>query len=226
MTEGNDLGEGGAGTVKSALWLADYIGSMMSAGACGTYYFHYIATLGGRGGGGFLPMDENDRVRYYPPQYLATQVITKEWVQPTDAIHKLYKVSSDVRDDEGNLLVTAYALERPDGQWSVMLVNKDPDNSHSVKLSFAQDPGRSRSFSGPVDRIVFGAAEYQWRPDPAPPEPEPSAGRSGGRGRTPLRGHPDPDGPPSKSVVTSAGPATLYELPKASIVVLRGRLSE
>ena len=114
----------------------------------------------------------------------------------------------------------------PISQWAVMLVNKDPDNSHSVKLSFAQDPGRSRSFSGPVDRIVFGAAEYQWRPDPAPPEPEPSAGRSGGRGRTPLRGHPDPDGPPSKSVVTSAGPATLYELPKASIVVLRGRLPE
>ena len=46
MTEGNDLGEGGAGTVKSALWLADYVGSMLTAGAGGTYYFHYIA--GGR----------------------------------------------------------------------------------------------------------------------------------------------------------------------------------
>ena len=44
MTEGNDLGEGGAGTVKSALWLADYVGSMMTAGASGTYYFHYIAS--------------------------------------------------------------------------------------------------------------------------------------------------------------------------------------
>ncbi len=42
MTEGNDLGEGGAGTVKSALWQADYTGAMLSAGAGGTYYFHYI----------------------------------------------------------------------------------------------------------------------------------------------------------------------------------------
>jgi hypothetical protein len=82
MTEGNDLGEGGPGSVKSALWLADYVGSVMSAGAGGTYYFDYIA--GDRGGGGFLPIDENDHVRTYPPQYLATQLITKEWVQPVE----------------------------------------------------------------------------------------------------------------------------------------------
>jgi hypothetical protein len=163
MTEGNDLGEGGSGTVKSALWLADYVGSVLTAGAGGTYYFHYIAGAGGGGGGGFLPIDEDNHVRTYPPQYLATQVITKEWVQPVDAIHKLYKAASDVKDKDGNTLVTAYAVERPDGQWSVMLINKDQDNDHSVKMAFA-DPvaGQTRFFSGAVDRVVFGAAEYQW----------------------------------------------------------------
>ncbi|MGH7866517.1 MAG: glycosyl hydrolase family 5, partial [Candidatus Dormibacteraceae bacterium] len=61
MTEGNDLGEGGLGSVKSALWLADYVGSMMTAGASDTYYFHYIASEGRRGGGGgFLPIDANN----------------------------------------------------------------------------------------------------------------------------------------------------------------------
>ena len=69
------------------------------------------------GGGGFLPIDENNHVRYYPPQYLATQVITKEWVQPVDAMHKLFRVASDVRDADGNTLVTAYAVERPDGNY-------------------------------------------------------------------------------------------------------------
>lgn len=216
MTEGNDLGEGNPGTVKSALWQADYIGSIMSAGAAGTYYFHYIASPGGRGGG-FLPIDENNRVRYYPPQYLAAQVITKEWLQPVDAVHKLFRVSSEVMDQNGNILVTAYAVERPDGQWSVMLVNKDPDNSHSVKVSFAGGPGGDRFFSGTVQRIVFGAAEYQWHPDPAPPA------ASGNRGRPMMSGHPDPDGPPSKSAL-AAGAGTLFELPKASIIVLRGRL--
>jgi hypothetical protein len=216
MTEGNDLGEGGAGTVKAGLWLADYVGAMMTAGAGGTYYFHYIAT--GRGGG-FLPIDDNNRVRYYPPQYLAAQVITKEWVQPVDAIHKLYKAASDVKDAEGNILVTAYPVERPDGQWSVMLINKDQDNAHAVKVSFADAPeGRTRHFAGLVDRIVFGPAEYQFHPDPVQP-----AGGRGGRGA--MTGHADPDGPASKSVVTGAGDETTYQLPKASIIVLRGKVN-
>ena len=146
MTEGNDLGEGGPGTVKAGLWLADYVGSMLTAGAAAPTT---STTSPAARGGGFLPIDENNRVRYYPPQYLAAQVITKEWVQPVDAVHKLYKVASDVKDKDGNILVTAYAVERPDGLWSVMLINKDQDNDHSVKVAFA-DPaaGRNRSFSG------------------------------------------------------------------------------
>ena len=46
MTEGNDLRENVTGTVKAGLWLADYVGAMMTAGAGGTYYFHYIASAG------------------------------------------------------------------------------------------------------------------------------------------------------------------------------------
>jgi hypothetical protein len=221
MTEGNDLRDNVTGTVKAALWLADYVGSIMTAGASGTYYFHYMASQS-RGSGGFLPIDENNRVTSYTPQYLATQVITREWVQPVDAIHKLFRVSSDVKDRDGHILVTAYAVERPDGQWSVMLVNKDRDNGYSVKVSFA-DPvsGRNRFFSGAVDRVIFGAAEYQWYPDPVPPGGEPPAGR-GGRGGS---GHADPDGPPSKSTIATAAAETVYQLPKASIVVLRGKLA-
>ena len=222
MTEGNDLGEGGHGTVKSGLWLADYVGSMLTAGAGGTYYFHYIATEGRRGGGGFLPIDDNNRVKNYPPQYLATEVIAKEWVQPVDAIHKLFRVASDVKDQDGNTLVTAYAVERPDGQWSIMLVNKDRVHDHAVKVKFA-DPvsGRNRFFSGMVDRIVFGAAQYQWHPDPVPAGTEPEPGN--GRGRI-ANGHADPDGPPAKSTEKSSGADMLYTLPKASIIVLRGKL--
>jgi hypothetical protein len=243
MTEGNDLGEGGPGSVKSALWLADYIGSVMTAGAGGTYYFHYIAGGEGGGGGGFLPIDENNRVRNYPPQYLATQVITKEWVQPVDAIHKLYKVASDVRDKDGNTLVTAYAVERPDGQWSVMFINKDQENDHSVKIAFADPAARhDRFFSGAVDRVVFGPAEYQWHPDPFPAEAvSPSSQAAGATGaggalvgdnsaeggrRRRVSGHAAPDGPPSKVTVQAGGPDTLYELPKASIIVIRGRIDE
>jgi hypothetical protein len=227
MTEGNDLGEGGQGTVKSALWQADYIGSILSEGAEGTYYFHYIPSpgRGGGGGGGFLPIDENGHARYYLPQYLAAQVITKDWVQPVDAPHKLFRVSSGVKDKDGNVLVTAYALQRPDEQWSILLVNKDQDNAHSVKIMFADPAAKSsRFFSGAVDRVVFGAAEYQWHADPPAQGAAAPAGR-GGRGGRNASGHADPDGPASRTAINATGPDTQYELPKASIIVLRGKLA-
>jgi len=205
MTEGNMGGGSGPKDVKSALWLADYVGSIMSEGASGTFYFHYMPTPGGRGG--FLALDKDYRVVNYPPQYLAAQVITKEWVQPVDAPHRMFPATSDVTDENRNVLVTAYAVERPDGQWSVMLVNRDHDNGHDVSVSFSDgDAKRSRHFTGMVDRITFGAAEYQW---PA----------------SDSATHADPDGPATKSTAPG-GKEAVFRLPKASIVVLRGRIAE
>ena len=166
MTEGNIGGGAPPSTVKGGLWLADYVGSMMSEGAGATYYFHYmpyaerhvrrLSAISCRS-------TQNYKVKGYPPQYLATQLITKEWVQPVDAPHKLFKASSDVNDAAGNVLVTAYAVERPDGQWSVMLVNRDQYNDHAVKVAFAgAEASSDRHFSGQVDRITFGSNEYQW----------------------------------------------------------------
>ncbi|HEX4165186.1 MAG TPA: discoidin domain-containing protein [Bryobacteraceae bacterium] len=228
MTEGNDLEDGGAGTVKRGLWLADYVGSMMTAGASGTYYFHYIATERG-GEDGFLPINKEDRVISHPPQYLATQMITKEWVQPVDSVHKLFKSASDVKDERGNTLVTAYTVERPDGRWSVMLVNKDEDHDHAVKVVFANKVNRqNRFFSGPVERIVFGPAEYKWHPDPASVNMREGTGTEG-QGDNPRRsrtGHADPDGPASKSTIMARDADTVYNLPKSSIIVLRGELTK
>ena len=102
-------------------------------------------------------------------------------------------------------MVTAYALERPDGLWSLMLVNRDQSNDHTVKIAFAGiAPNQDRHFSGRIDRITFGSNEYQWH----------AAGTGG---------HADPDGPPSRSVV-DGGEQAVYEIPKASITILRGRI--
>src|SRR5262249_10147164 len=148
-------------------------------------------------------IDDNYKVISYPPQYIAAQMITKEWVQPVDAPHKQFKASSDVTDAAATVLVTAYCVERPDGQWSVMLVNRDQFNDHTVKVVFA-DGDAKRHFTGKVDRVTFGSNEYVWHADGE-------------------RGHADPDGPPAKSQVTGGADA-MYQIPKASITVLRGKL--
>lgn len=229
MTEGNDLGEGSPGTVKSGLWLADYVGAMMAAGASGTYYFQDIARPGRIGGGyGLLSIDKDGHATY-GPQYFASQVITQQWVQPVDATHQLYRVASDVKDPQGRSLVTAYAVHRPDGLWSIMLVNNDEYNDHFVRVEFKNPAvGKTQYLTGTVSRAVFGAAQYQWYPDPVPPtasQPMDATGSSGEQHRFRFSGHADPDGPIAMSAVSSVNPETLYDLPKASIIVLRGSIA-
>jgi hypothetical protein len=203
MTEGNIGGGAPPSSVKGALWLADYVGSMMGAGAGATYYFHYMPSPDHPGG--FLIVDQDYRVRGYPPQYLATQIITKDWVQPMDAPHRQFAASSDVTDAAGTLMLTAYAVERPDGQWSVMAVNRDQYNDHAVKIVFTDSLAKhDRHFLGKVDHITFGSNEYVWHEEG-------------------TRGHADPDGPASRSTV-EGGTDVLYQLPKASITVLRGKV--
>jgi hypothetical protein len=195
--------------IMGGLWWADYTGALFANGGTGNYFFHYIP---GRlspgcnnswGTFGMFTVDHDFRITGYMANYFAAQLITQEWVQPVDRMHRVFRAASDVRDPFGNLLVTAYVVERPDGQWSVMLVNKDRDHAHGVTMRFANDEGKSdRYFTGDVTRVTFGAEEYQWRPN-------------GANGRA------DPDGPPVKSTV-NGGKGAVYALPKASITVLRG----
>lgn len=203
MTEGNMENYGATPDIKKGLWLADYVGSMMTAGASGTFYFHYIATPGRPGP--LLMIDKDYRVVGHTSQYLTAQMIARDWVQPIDATHQLFRASSDIMDASGNILVTAYPMKRPDGSWSVMLVNRDRDHDHAVRVVFRDlETRRDSCFSGSVVQTTLGQAQYQWHPDGE-------------------MGHTEPDGPPLSSTI-SGGTDTLYQLPKASLTVLRGNV--
>jgi hypothetical protein len=86
-----------------------------------------------------------------------------------------------------------------------MLVNKDHENEHPIRVVFHDEAAKTdRSFGGSVTMVSYGKAQYQWHP-------------------AMRNGFADPDDPPAKTVLT-AGPETTYSLPPASITVLRGRL--
>jgi len=197
--------------IMGGLWWADYTGALFANGGTGNYFFHYIPSRLSRGCNdswgtfGMFVVDRDFNIKSYTANYFAGQLINQEWVQPVDKLHRVYRAQSDVRDPFGNVLVTAYVVERPDGQWSVMLINKDRERAHGVQIRFANADGKAdRHFEKSVDRITFGANEYQWRPNRE-------------------NGYAGPDGPQVKSTV-SGDQETVYSLPKASITVLRGKI--
>ncbi len=212
-TETNDHGGEAAVDIFGALWLADSFGGFLTAGGKSTHYYHDLsyspphpACANSWGTYHMFMVDQHYQIQQKTSQFFAAQLITQEWAEPKDAEHRLYAASSEVKDSDGHLLVTGYPLQRPDGQWSLMLINKDHDYPHRVRIVF-HDVGSNRDtfFLGPVAMITFGKAQYQWH-----------AARK--------KGYADPDGPPATSRLTG-GENAQYNLPAASVTVLRGRLA-
>ena len=197
-------------TIFGALWLADSIGSFFEGG--GAAYYHSPiqpqgtqSTCQGWGSWSNFEADRDYNITGYTSFYFAAHMINLEWVAHRSGVHQMFASSTDVKDAEGNLMVTSYAVRRPDGNWSLMLVNRDETNSHTVRAEFEDSKSkRTRFFSGPVSFVTFGSEQYVWKDDGP-------------------NSHADPDGPPAAATIAGGTQAT-FTLPKSSITVLRGRV--
>jgi hypothetical protein len=196
-------------TIFAALWLADNVGSFFEGGGAAFYHSPIQpqgiqnSCLGWSSWSNFVS-DENYDIKGYTSPYFSAHMINLEWVQHRSGVHHMFPSSADVKDSDSNLLVTSYALYRPDGNWSLMLINRDETNPHTVRVRFEDSRSKqSGSFTGPVTLVTFGSEQYVWINDGP-------------------NSHADPDHPPMATVVT-ANSQTTFTLPKASITVLRGR---
>jgi hypothetical protein len=230
ITEGN-LSSGASETYEdifAGVWLADYIGSFLNSGGNGVYLFHYLPLQmepgcnSSPGTFGMFTIDASYQIQQPLAQFFVAQLINLEWAQPSGSEHQVFAAKSDVEDGAGHELVTAYAVKRPDGKWAVMAVNRDQQNAHRVRITF-EAADKFSGFAGPVEVSTFGSAQYQWHPAQtrfmahAETAGQPTI-------VTTTRGSADPDGPIVHTKLT-AEKGTLYDLPAASVVVIRGSVS-
>jgi hypothetical protein len=196
-------------TIFAALWLADNVGSFFEGGGAAFYHSPiqpqdiHNTCLGWSSWSNFVA-DEDYNIRGYTSPYFAAHMINLEWVQHRSGFHYMFPSSTDVKDGDGNLLVTSYAVRRPDGNWSLMLVNRDEYNPHTVGVLFNAGGKRDAFFEGPVRFVTFGSEQYVWINDGP-------------------NSHADPDNPPAGYTI-NANSQTVFTLPKASVTVLRGKL--
>ena len=201
---------GSMSQIFAALWLSDSIGAFFEGG--GAAYYHSPiqpqpvepSCLGPASWSNFVA-DRDFNIKGYTSFYYAAHLINLEWVQHHSGMHHMFPSSTDIKDSEGNVLVTSYAVHRPDGNWSLMLVNRDQTHPHTVRVLFEDSASqRTASFSDPVTQVSFGSEQYVWKDEGA-------------------NSYADPDGPPVGATV-AGGPQATFTLPKASVTVLRGRV--
>ena len=202
--------------VDGALWQADYMASSLTNGIMGVVYYQYEPVPLSQNAQcpsdwGNLTMfvaGEHGDIHARGAQFHASRMLTRVWLGPPRSTDDLFIASTDARK-AGYPLITAYAVRRASGEWSVLLVNKD-DQPHAVDVRF-ESSGGSRRFDGSVKMTTFGDAQYVWR----------SLGR---------KSRPDPDGGPVTTVVDASraqeGSQPLCSIPARSMAVLTGSIAQ
>jgi len=199
--------------IENALFNADTIGSFLSLGGAKLYLYGYEPNYlqdelkCSWGNLMILQLSSKSDQLNRLSGYYAAQLVTKEWMQPVNEQHEIFPVTMNENGAHRvtRPTVTAYAVRRPDRQWSLLAINKDPKRAAPFNVEFniagAQKPV---SFVGPVEVIQFSRAQYAWRDDGP-------------------NGHPTRSLPPAH--FTREASAS-YELPPYSLTVLRGKLPD
>jgi len=158
--------------VPGALLNADIVGQFLTLGGDAAYLYGYepntlINELTECAAWGnlalFLSNDER-QIKCPLPVYYASRLYAQDWAQPGHGRNEIYPAACSIKNEKGQALVTAYAIKRPHGTWSLMLINKDPKQSHSVRIQI-QSESAAAFPKFPLNVITYGQEQYQWQPD-------------------------------------------------------------
>jgi hypothetical protein len=158
--------------MPSALLNADIVGQFLTLGGDAAYLFGYGPNVpinqhlacAGYGNMMLWQADTTGAATAPMPAYWAARMMTKDWAQPGGGIHALWPAAASENDARGRPYVTAYALQRPDGRFGLMLVNRDARHAHAVRLGFQTASGW-RGASGPGLLVQYSPKQYVWKPN-------------------------------------------------------------
>lgn len=197
-------------SIEGALLNADIVGKFLTLGGEQAFLYGYTPSevlpdnpCGTPGQNMLFSMDEDGDITHRFATYFGARLLTQEWTMPEGGRHEIYPAAANIRNRKGEQLVTAYAVHRPDGLWSLLLINKDPKRSYQVRVRFQNQANKiAASFTGAVDVFQFSGAQYELNSDADDPYP--------------IRAD-----PPQHTMIEGAGTSTVV-LPAYSLTVIRG----
>ena len=191
--------------IEGALFNADTVGTFLTLGGSKPYQYGYEPNYltdelkCSWGNLMMLQMDATGQRTNRLSTYYSSRLIAKEWMQPTNGSHEIFQVNVERSNSASLPAVSLYAVRRPDKQWAILAINKDPRRLARLEVKFTL-AGKPVTFAGKVDVIQFSRQQYAWYDDA-------------------QNGHPIRSVPPAH-VRRLASPS--YELPPYSLSVLRG----
>jgi hypothetical protein len=156
--------------IQSALMNADIVGQFLTLGGSKAFLYGLepstpdVNTECAPGNNMILGMNDDGKVSYRTATYYGAVMMKKFWAHPSEQTLNVYPVSSNIKNKNGEDLVSAYALLCPDSTWSVMILNKDPRKSFNVNIA-VEKQNQISSLHFPVSCYQYSGKQYQWNVD-------------------------------------------------------------
>jgi hypothetical protein len=200
--------------IEGALLHADIVGEFLTLGGDQAFLYGYAPDVVieerdcTAGNNMLFSMDDDGKIQHRFATYFAARLLTKEWLMPGDKTHDIYPASSDIKDENGNELVAAYAVRRPDSLWSLLLINKDPKRSFDVTFAFRNGTnGPEAKMKLPIDVYQYSEQQY----------------RLGGSSKNPF---PIRTKEPRHEIIQSINRLKTLSLPPYSLTIVRGPMND
>ncbi len=197
--------------IEGALFTADTVGTFLTLGGSKPYLYGYEPNYlqdelkCSWGNLMMLQLNPNKEQLNRLSGYYAAQLFNKDWMQPVNKTHEIFAVTVKQNKPTVSSVVSVYAARRPDRQWALLAINKDPKRTAQLGVQFNLSRAlRQITFAGDVDVVQFSREQYLWHND-------------------------GPNGYPSRSLPPARltrKASSFYELPPCSLTVLRGKLPD
>jgi hypothetical protein len=146
--------KGYMGVTGNAIWECDAFGTFFDQGGTAFYRPAINNGAGGRRGSNGPPGGGTYGTPQYTP-FTSAHLINFEWLQHEAGANQIFPASADLTDATGRTVITSYAVHRPDGNWSLMLINHDLNAAHPVHLAIEDANHVPHSFAGPVALVQY-----------------------------------------------------------------------
>jgi hypothetical protein len=153
--------------IQSALMNADIVGQFLTQGGKKAFLYGLepkkpdIESDCAAGSNMILGTDDNGIASFRTATYYGAAMIKKYWAKPSNQMLNVYPVSSTIKNEKGEELVSAYALISPDSSWSVMAINKDPKRTFKINIAVEKEHV-DRSLRFPLAVYQYSGKQYQW----------------------------------------------------------------
>lgn len=156
--------------MDGAILNADLVGQFLTMGGKKAYLYGYepgyLMNETGCSWGNLMlfGIKKNGNIGYSTALYQSARLYSQKWADPSYKKLEVFPCMVNMKERSNRGKVTGYSLRKPNGNWSIMLINRD--SSHNMKMNIQIHHthfNQNLNWKAGVDVYQYSSEQYQWQ---------------------------------------------------------------